>query len=295
MTHDESSQHHHQPMLASEFSKQGQHMTYPCSVQPKLDGVRLLASRTGLNTRNGKEVSNDDFGGLGHALAKVLPPGVVLDGEMYKHGLGFEKVVSMFKRGDAALEYHVYDLMHDQQQQQQGSAVTYAERKRMLEEVVAHLHVNDNPALLQVHIVDTRTASSAEEVSRLHAEFAAQGYEGIMLRNDAGPYEAGKRSRHLQKLKTFVTDEFVITDVIEATGADKGTAVFVCASRHGDDEKSSRFRVRMRASREERRQQWEKREDYVGRLLTVQFQELSVKNSLPRFPVGICMSRDEFE
>jgi DNA ligase-1 len=285
-----------EPMLASEFSKQSQHIVYPCSVQPKLDGVRLLASRTGLNTRNGKVVPSDYFGGLGAELAEVLPPGLVLDGEMYMHGKGFEEIVSMFKRGDATLEYHVYDLML-----LDAPSTPYAERRRML---VNFLHNNDAVLLAAV---DTHMARTPDDVQRLHAQNVAAGYEGIMLRNEASPYEAGKRSRHLQKLKEFMTDEFVISDVVEATGADKGTAVFVCR-RGSHDTKNihpqqaanpkksvDEFRVRMRASREDRRKQWEDRKDYIGRMLTVQFQELSTKNSLPRFPVGICIARGDFE
>lgn len=283
-------------------------MMYPCSVQPKLDGVRLLASRTGLNTRNGKVVLNDEFGGLGNTLAQILPDGVVLDGEMYKHGHKFEQVVSMFKRGDPTLEYHVYDVICTD-----NNTMTFVERNRILEKWVRACQ----KMMMQIKVVQTHTASDEADVYRLHTELVAAGYEGIMLRNNAGTYECGKRSCNLQKLKEFMTDEFVIIDVVEATGADKGTAVFVCR-RHkndndNDDEKdktkatnnktkktnkksnNDEFRVRMRSSREERRAQWEDRDKLIGRMLTVQFQELSVKNSLPRFPVGICIARDEFE
>jgi ATP-dependent DNA ligase len=49
------------------------------------------------------------------------------------------------------------------------------------------------------------------------------GYEGSIARTINMPYE-NKRSKHLIKIKKFITEEFVCTDIIEGTGNRSGIA-----------------------------------------------------------------------
>ena len=129
-------------MLALEYNSARVSVAFPCFVQPKLDGVRLLATRCadgsicmwtrngidvvekqknkeGKNVKNNAKVNVDDhasrslIAGIRAELAKsTLQIGVVLDGELYAHSLTFQESVSHFKNDTGAgyLAYHVYDM-----------------------------------------------------------------------------------------------------------------------------------------------------------------------------------------
>ena len=281
------------PMLAQEFSKHAKKVAYPCLVQPKLDGVRMIVGpggglkvkRVAMRTRTGKDVK---LGELAEKLTPHVPPGIFLDGEMYAHGERFEAITSRFKNGvdpgPGTFQYYVYDLYDAK-----DPALTTLERGEALGAILASL-----PRGLQgtIKAVETRLAASEADVRALHDVFVGQGYEGIMVRALGAPYEANKRSPHLLKLKTFSTDEFAIVGVVEAEGLDAGTAIFVCTG--GDA--SLTFTVRMRASREERRQLLLRFQrdpaSLIGKMLTVQYQELTAYG-IPRFPVGIAIREYE--
>ena len=110
--------------------------------------------------------------------------------------------------------------------------------------------------------------------------FVSQGYEGIMIRESSSTYEIGKRSNYLLKFKMFQTDEYEIIDVKEGTGRDKGTAIWVCTV--GDH----KFSVRPEGTIESRRTFLANKDRYIGKNLTVRFQNLTALG-IPRFPVGV--------
>jgi len=134
----------------------------------------------------------------------------------------------------------------------------------------------------KVRLVTTQRVSSFDEVDRLHDEYVTQKYEGIMIRNGNSPYEPDKRSYNLQKYKKFTDSEYVIVDAEEGSGNDKGTVIWVCECKDG----GVRFNVRPKGTREERKDAFENRESYFGKLLTVKYQELT-DDGIPRFPVGL--------
>ena len=102
-----------------------------------------------------------------------------------------------------------------------------------------------------------------------------------MLRNREGRYEIGQRSTALQKLKDFVDGEFTIVDVTDGRGREEELAVFVCRTAEG-----LQFHVRPRGTTEERAAMYRERASYVGRPLTVSYQNLT-DEGIPRFPVGV--------
>ena len=94
----------------------------PCFSQPKLDGIRCIATSEGLFSREGKEFVAAPH--IQQALEDVFDkhPGVVFDGEFYNHDYhdDFNAIVSAVKRTKPSSEdlevsaklvqYHVYDL-----------------------------------------------------------------------------------------------------------------------------------------------------------------------------------------
>lgn len=113
-----------------------------------------------------------------------------------------------------------------------------------------------------------------------HKKCTDAGYEGIILRNMEGKYEFGFRSNDLIKLKTFDDTEFEIIDVVEATGRDAGTAIFVCKCKGG------KFNVKPQGSRELRTEYFNNKKALIGKMVTVQYQGLS-DDGIPRFPSAV--------
>lgn len=119
-----------------------------------------------------------------------------------------------------------------------------------------------------------------EQVWKYHEKCVANGYEGVIVRNLDGKYEFGFHSNDLIKLKTFDDAEFEIVDVVEATGRDAGTAVFVCKCKGGE------FNVKPQGTRELRAEYFKNGDKLIGKKVTVQYQGLS-DDGIPRFPSAI--------
>jgi DNA ligase-1 len=269
------------PMLAHAFDKCGHRIVYPAFVQPKIDGVRMITnvnehgnvvfmSRTGKPLHALRPVFESDIKGV------LFKPNLWLDGELYSRELTFEDIVSAVRNEQTPdttllnkLEYHVYDMIDTEQPES-----PFHQRHTRLSQW-------NFRSLSWIKLVPTYSVDSAEEVLRHHDEFVQQGYEGVMVRNREGPYMYQKRSYDLQKYKNFRDDEFVITDVKEATGNDAGTAILQCKTEDG-----LYFWVRPRGTKEYRAELLRDKDRLLYKLLTVRYQNLTDKN-IPRFPVGI--------
>jgi hypothetical protein len=133
-------------------------------------------------------------------------------------------------------------------------------------------------------LVETIPANTIDEFKHLFSRYVERGYEGIMLRNMNGIYQQGYRSHDLQKYKEFFEDEYEIRGFKEGEGRDKGAVIWICVTPAGRE-----FSVRPRGSIEFRRELYEsaqaKPDAYIGRHLTVIYQELS-EQGVPRFQVG---------
>ena len=101
-----------------------------------------------------------------------------------------------------------------------------------------------------------------------------------MIRDKDGIYELNKRSKYLQKFKEFIEEEFKIVGFHEGTGDEKGAIIWDCVTK---DKKT--FAVRPKGTFESRKKLYEDGGKYIGKSLTVIFQEYS-SDGVPRFPVG---------
>jgi len=99
----------------------------------------------------------------------------------------------------------------------------------------------------------------------------------------AGMYNVGNRSADLLKMKEFQDDEFEITGFYEGEGGEKGLVLWKCKTK--DDKE---FGCRPQGTHEDRRELFKHGADYVGKMLTVRYQELT-KDGIPRFPIGIAV------
>jgi len=289
------------PMLAQKFSKSARHINYPAAGQRKFDGVRCLSMQSSgflynivLLTRKNKE-----FAGMNILRAELallnLPPSIVLDGELYSDTLTFQRVVGLVRKKPENLSdqdradldqvsYRIYDLIN-----LSNMDMTFVARYRLLQSILRAVPDTQTPRLRITRNVRIR---NEEDVTAYLALFEEEGFEGLMVRNLESPYELDKRSKHLQKVKTFIDAEFPIRGYYEATGNDRGTPIWECEAPNG-----RLFRARPMGTLDERRVLWAYRDNLVGRPLTVRFFEYT-DDGVPRFPVGVTIrdyEGEEFE
>jgi DNA ligase-1 len=259
------------PMLALDFNKRGSSIKFPCYVQRKYDGTRCIAvPRKGLYSRNRKRYPH-----MEHILEElaVLPSSIILDGELYSTDLSFQEIVGLVKRETLSLaekqrkiEFHCYDIVSD---------APYEDRFGRLQALFARFKFK------HLKLVATEVCEKKEDLKALHDKYVGEGYEGIMVRNAAGLYKVGHRSADLQKMKEFEDNEYEVIDFKEGEGAEKGCVIWICKTAKGQT-----FACRPRGSREDRAASFKAGGTYIGKELTVRYQELTT-DGLPRFPVGI--------
>jgi len=93
------------------------------AIQPKLDGIRCIATKDGLFSRNGKQiVAVPHIWEEAKKLLSSLPEGTFLDGELYNHELksDFNKIISLVRKtkptsedleeSKKLVQYHIYDI-----------------------------------------------------------------------------------------------------------------------------------------------------------------------------------------
>jgi ATP-dependent DNA ligase len=272
------------PMLAERFQDRGSKIKYPAFVQPKFDGTRTVAicgvkgSSPCLFSRTRKAYPH-----LEHIqeVVRQLPKGLILDGELYTNEYNFQEIVGTVKKKtltkeDAVkhghIQLHVYDIITED--------IPFEKRWEMLQAIFERFKDKIGTVL---QLCKTEVVSNPEEVVEKHDEYVEEGYEGIMIRNAAGMYKVGGRSNDLQKLKTFMDAEYEIVGFYEGDGAEKGCVMWRCKTADGKV-----FGCRPKGTHEERAELFKHGSEYIGKMLTVKFQELT-EDGIPRFPVGIAI------
>lgn len=231
------------PMLAKVIDDK--HTIFPIAYEDKLDGVRcnilqVPVSRNDTIVPNGLEVislaregGSYDFGTrdireqLKEFFAKF--PHVILDGELYLHGLP-QNQISGAMRGTTynpqihdIMQYHVYDMI--------DTDLNYEERKDWLIE-----NLPKDKHLIVFH--DYKLAMSKEDLDFYEEESIENGYEGGVAKPLKGKYEPGKRSWNNLKIKRWLDEEFRI-DSYELGKRGIQDLVFIMSTKDGKQFKAT--------------------------------------------------------
>ena len=245
------------PMLAQPVNRV-RNLAETHYAQYKYDGMRCLVhagdTRNQAYSRGGKAVDT-----IRHITEKLkLPRGVTVDGELYIHGTPLQSIMSLAKRyqpGTEELRYIVYDIIMDK---------PYNERYQMLKELVAETD--------SIKIAPTSIMLGTTNIKNRLEAARELGYEGLILRNLSTPYEAGKRSPSLIKVKA-VEDEIFVIDKI--TTSKDGHAILHCEN----------FSVLAPGSHENKIAVACHADDYVGSMVRVEFANRT-KDGVPFHPVA---------
>lgn len=262
-----------EPMLAIKWDEK--RISFPCMVQAKLDGVRCIMYKDSegvhLRSRRGKDLNIPHIQRYLEDHPEILP----LDGELYNHGdLTFQGIISAVKRLSKATD-KINIVVYDKPVE---NVSNYDRQFKLLKADKKRVSKKD-----PIKFLDTIIANNLEEIYEYHDKMVKQGYEGVIIRNFNGLYEMGYRSNNLIKLKRFFDEEFPIVDIIEATGRDKGTAIFILKAKNGKE-----FNARPQGSKALRASYLTNRKELIGKLCTVKYQELS-DYGIPRFPSAIAI------
>lgn len=229
-------------------------------LQPKLDGVRCIASKDGLFTRKGEKIIGVPH--IAEGLTKFFEEfDIILDGELYNHSVEFNCLSGTIRRDPKeddnsestirkSIEYFVYDIVSND---------SYKNRLSMLNNLMSAYPD-------KVYNLSASLVTSEEKVDSEHDRFVEAGYEGVILRKAKAPYKCGKRSKDLLKVKQFEDDEFTILDVIEGDGNNSGMAAKLEIEDNG-----VKVYPNMTGRWEFCQQVLAEKEEYIGGEVTVKF------------------------
>lgn len=257
------------PMLALNYHDRKHDITFPCYVQPKLNGVRCIYQNGKFMSRKGKEYTT-----LDHLIPELDALGVkVPDGEIFVRDMTLQEIIRRVKKDRVAstdaLEYWIYDQINDADFEDRNADIAFK-----------FTFFEGNRRLVYVPTVEV---NSEKEIKQWHDKWVAEGFEGAIVRNMNGKYKVKHRSKDLQKYKEFVDAEFEIVGGHEGSGPDAGTVVFEVKTKEGKV-----FSVRPKGTREMRTEWMKDLNKLVGKELTVRYQNLS-EDSIPIFPVGVAI------
>jgi len=274
------------PMLAHKFTDHGHKVKYPAYVQPKLDGIRCIAilkdGKCTLWSRTRKQITS-----MPHIVKDIetltgmhIDGHLFLDGELYNHDFknDFEKIVSAVRKEDPEdgylnVQYHIYDVINESTFYSREMSLSKYLRDKIMENHLSYLKV-----------VETIRIYDETQVIDSFNKFKKEGYEGAMVRNEAGLY-VNKRSYDLLKVKEFDDAEFKIIGIDEGRGKLAGhVGAFVCVTTDGKE-----FFAKMSGETDKLKEYFENHKLWQNKQLTVKYQGLTGAAKVPRFPVGIAI------
>ena len=285
------------PMLATDWQKikKKEKLLTGFFFQPKLDGIRCVAdTKSGkMFSRTGKELigMNHISEALRLASEVATAPSRWVDGEIYRHGKGFQSIVSTARRTvnidpetARQLEFHIFDAVDE------APAMV---RQTKLVTWIAGATALVSPGRLDcIRTVPFECAPECDGEGELEgavqdamARFEDQGYEGAIIRINDSCYEQNKRSQSLIKAKRFHQEEFRVVEIRERSKQPGIAATVECMTK---DEKH--FNATPESTIDEKKEMWDNREKYREGtwVATVRFQELTDRG-VPRFPVCVGM------
>ena len=269
-----------EPMLAAKFAGWDKKWSEVFS-QPKLDGMRCIATKDGLFSRQGKPIISVPH--IKDALRELfdLNPDMIFDGELYNHDLhdNFNELLSLarqskpsiqdYDRAEKMIQYHIYDAIIPN--------MTFQSRS-----MVVSLALEGLPSCIQK--VRTIKITNSEELDNEYAALLADGYEGQIVRLN-GQYEQ-KRSKNLLKRKEFIDEEFPVLEILEGQGNWSGYAKSVtCKTKDGVI-----FNAGIKGTQDFAKELLHRRP--APKTVTVRYQNKTPDGSL-RFPIAVAFYENE--
>ena len=277
-------------MLADDSAKHEKKLKGRVLLEPKLDGVRVVAicdvdrDEVVLMSRNGKELAN--FPHINQQFEDMLDQlseSMVFDGEIMSEN--FQVLMREIHRKDGAKTedavLNLFDCLTLKEFKAGGSVKPITERKTMLESF--RLGAN----MQRVEYVACDLTEDRDRFLDYNKLCVDRGYEGIMVKPITGAYEC-RRSTLWLKVKPFIEVSLTVVATEEGTGRNAGKlgALIVEGTDMG---KFIRTNVGSGLTDSDRESYWRDRDKLIGQVIEVradaitQNQDVTDEYSL-RFP-----------
>jgi ATP-dependent DNA ligase len=265
------------------------------SIQPKLDGMRCLATRNGLTSRTGEPITSVPH--IAMAL-ECLPPEAKLDGELYIHRTDLQTILSICKRHlphnlSRIVRYHVFDMVDSGPFIEREANLTsiiketenfFLKQQQFFRKVPEKVRTTKFPDEFPIEVVPTLHTNIKSDTYQLQhllkqefKKWTNERYEGCIVRDSDSHYEPAHRSEFLLKYKEVMDHEFEIVDVVEAANR---CGTFVCVTDEG-----KAFKCDPDWTVQAKRTLLKRTDYYIGRWLHVEFEKYS-KERKPLKPKG---------
>ena len=218
--------------LAHDGAKHGTKLVGKKLIETKLDGVRVLTvirtdGSVEMFSRNGKQFNN--FNHIIDQISAVVAnypvvQDIVFDGEVMS--ASFQDLMKQVHRkttvesSDAVL--HLFDIIPLADFKRGKWDRHQITRSCMIQEwVTTHQAELPSVQVLDHELVDLDTETGQAQFKLINAAALAGGYEGVLIKDPAAPYEC-KRSVAWLKCKPVMSVDLVVTDLEEGTGKNIG-------------------------------------------------------------------------
>ncbi len=257
------------PMLAKSYEDEKKKIDWSnCYIQPKLDGMRCLAickadGSVKLISRDGVDIQLQ-HNSMQHIIndLQTIKEDVILDGELYAHGLSFQDNMKLIKKlrpeTSNLIKFHVYDIVNNK---------PFWNRK------IRHYI----KGLFNCVEVSTYPIKNEQQLLEYHAANISDGYEGSIVRWGVEGYKINGRSSNLLKYKDFKDLDAKIIDILPAENRPEW-GIVLC------EYNGKQFKATPKMSQEDKIDLLKNKSDYIGKTCIITYFEFTDDN-IPRFPI----------
>jgi|TARA_Y100000034_G_scaffold44060_1_gene54006 DNA ligase-1 len=263
-------------MLATDSAKHEKKMVGDVLLEPKLDGVRVVAicdvdkDEVILMSRNGKELSNfphinKQFDDMLDQMSKSM----VFDGEIMSED--FQMLMREIHRKEGAKTedaiLNLFDCLALEEFKDGGSKVDLLKRKDMLESF------KYGPNIKLGEYVEINLTDEQDKFTKYNKQCVAKGYEGIMVKPIKGGYEC-KRSALWLKVKPFIEVSLKVVGTEEGTGKNVGKLGALIVEGK-DDGKFIKTNVGSGLTDTDRETYWKAKDKLIGQIVEVRADQIT--------------------
>lgn len=190
--------------------------------------------------------------------------GLIMDGECYKHGYSLQQLNSIARTQVNAIDYTVlqfywYDII--------DLNLNTTNRINKINELSKSLNLTFDPERefkegeLRIQLVPHVEVSGWDNIMKLHNNYVAEGWEGLVIRLQDSMYGPNKRTNDWIKVKMYKDDCFKVVGI---EGGLRGSEdmVFILETKDGKTFKAKPF-----GDREQKQEYWDNFEEkYKGQI-----------------------------
>lgn len=219
------------PMAVKSWKDHKSKLEYPLFIQPKLDGVRMIAKYDGNDVKLITRRLHDIIGfnkikkDLKSMFDKSGLKDFYIDGELYSHGTNLQTISGIVRNESIdekvkdSLQYYIFDCF-DINQLTIGFETRFDILKKFIETTETKIII----------LNDTILVESPSKADDYYKKVVADGYEGVIYKSLSRPYEFDfnkeKRSAWYLKRKKQDDGEYPIIGFTEGKGKDLACIVF---------------------------------------------------------------------